>query len=47
MKNATTAPNVKPLNLNELTSVFGGYDDVIDPDTLLGDTSLVIEDHII
>jgi len=47
MKNVTLTPNVKPLNLNELTSVFGGNDDVIDPDTLLGSTSLIVEDHII
>lgn len=47
MKNSTTTPtpNVKSLELNDLVSIFGGNDDVIDPDTLLGDASLIIEDY--
>jgi hypothetical protein len=37
----TTNSNLKPLNLNDLTTIFGGTDDVINPDDLLGDGSII------
>lgn len=44
MKNLTLAPALTPLTANDLATIFGGSDDVIDPLTLLGDDSLIGED---
>jgi hypothetical protein len=43
--NIITTNNLKPLNLNDLTTIFGGNDDVINPDDLLGDGSIIDDVH--
>jgi|GEM_PF-2952346 len=44
MKNATPTSTVTSLTNKDLASIFGGSDDVIDPETILGDSSLIVED---
>jgi hypothetical protein len=47
MKNFTTTnnpaatKNFKVLNLNDLTTIFGGGDDVVNPEDLLGNTNII------
>jgi hypothetical protein len=41
--NNTTTPtkNMEVLSINDLTSIFGGNDDVINPEDLLGDGNII------
>lgn len=38
---ATPTKNIEVLDINDLASIFGGNDDVINPEDLLGDGNII------